>query len=303
MAPLVKVQGRNRVTPWVTQETKHLMEERNNMRQKAVESSLREDWDNYRALRNKCTAAVIRNRKDHWKEIYDKCQAENNVKGLYRQVKKQMGWKEAGPPTTLIKDGEIIRKPNQVANTQNNYYKQKLIDLESKLPRNMADPLATLRAAFVRWGPRANNVQSLVFQPVGIGHTVNLIKKLGVSSSAGHDGIESTTLKLVVDEIATPLNFIVNLSLSTSMFANKWKIWQGNSSAKGDRQRSKWPSFLQTCINVTSGQQDCGKDCTGATCKAHGEKQNVEQQSSRLQNEPQHHYGSRTAHGPISRSK
>ena len=228
----------------MTDETKQMMIERDKSRDTAVTSSLREDWQLYRTARNKCTAAVTRNRKDYWKDKFSKFQQENNVKGLYSQIKQQMGWKEAGPPNALLNAGNIVRKPQQIANVQNRYYKQKLIELEDKLPRNSDDPLKILKAAFTRWGRRSDNIQKLKIQPVGIEHTKKLIRKLGVSAAAGHEGIESTSLKLVTEEVAAPLNFIINLSTSTSTFANKWKLGRVIPLLKGsDKDRNEPSSY------------------------------------------------------------
>ena len=86
------------------------------------------------------------------------------------------------------------------------------------------DPLSVLNAAIGRWGDFYDRLNFLTFKPVSRDHTLNLLKKLGSSTAQGIDGIDANTLKLAANEIATPLNFIINMSLTTSTFANKWKI-------------------------------------------------------------------------------
>ena len=58
-----------------------------------------------------------------------------------------MGWKAAGPPSAFRVEGEIIRKPQQLAEIQNKFYKDKISELTRKLPIDLADPLEVLRAA------------------------------------------------------------------------------------------------------------------------------------------------------------
>ena len=60
MAPFKKSQVRNRVTPWVSETTTDLMKERNQARMRAAESNLPEDWMNFRLLRNRCSAKIIK---------------------------------------------------------------------------------------------------------------------------------------------------------------------------------------------------------------------------------------------------
>ena len=224
MAPFKKSQVRNRVTPWVAESTTDLMKERNQARIKAAESNLPEDWTNFRLLRNRCTAKIIKDKNKYMKDRYETFQAENDVKGLYRHLKSHMGWKHAGPPSALRLEGNIVRKPAEIADILNKFYKKKIDDLTSKLPRNNIDPLTTLKAALERWGPRTTNLSSLILQPVGREHTLKLIKKLGSSTAFGHDGLDSITLKIVAAEVALPVNYIINLSISTSTFPNKWKV-------------------------------------------------------------------------------
>ena len=71
---------------------------------------------------------------------------------------------------------------------------------------------------------KTKNVKKMKLQKVGVSHTKNLINKLGNSASFGLDKIDSISLKLISEEISVPLNFLVNLSLSKSTFANKWKM-------------------------------------------------------------------------------
>ena len=95
---------------------------------------------------------------------------------------------------------------------------------KKKLPATQCDPLKTLKSALLRWGEKSKNLKKMKIQTVGISHTKNLLRKLGNSTSYGLDGLDSISLKMVSDEIAAPLNFIVNLSIRKSTFANKWKV-------------------------------------------------------------------------------
>ena len=87
---------------------------------------------------------------------------------------------------------------------------------------------------------------------MGIGHTLNLINKLGNSTAHGNDGIDAIALKAVAEDIAAPLNYIINLSIQSATFANKWKIgkviplWKGKGKDKLEPSSYRPVSMLPT---------------------------------------------------------
>ena len=122
MAPIKKTQCRRKITPWVTDTTNKMMEERNSAREVAAASNRWEDWNSYRELRNKCTSNVRSDRTNHYKNIYESMEKKKYTKGIYKQLKRQMGQRESGPPTALRVENQIIRKPEMIANAQNDFY-------------------------------------------------------------------------------------------------------------------------------------------------------------------------------------
>ena len=177
MAPFHKVQVRNHFTPWVSEETKALMQSRDDARTKAVQSSQEEDWKSYRRLRNKCSTEVVRDRNKYNADRYESCENNNDVKGLYQHVKNQMGWKKSGPPSAFRLDNGIEKKPQMLANILSKHYQEKIKQLNDKLPAINEDPMHVLKAALVRWGEKTKEIKTFKIQPVAISHTLNLIKK------------------------------------------------------------------------------------------------------------------------------
>ena len=52
---------------------------------------------------------------------------------------------------------------------------------------------------------------------------ISLLKKLDVKKSTGPDGLSASFLKQVAEEIAVPLTYLYNKSLSTGSFPEGWK--------------------------------------------------------------------------------
>ena len=151
-----------------------------------------------------------------------------------------MGWKAASTPTALRLDDKIIRKPEEIANAQLEHFRNKIKKLTDKLQRVPDDPLNYLKRALERWGRRSEQIEEFVIQPVGRPVIRDLLSKMGVSKSFGHDGLDGQSMRLITDHIVTPLHHITNLSISTGVFANKWKVgrviplWKGKGKDKFD---------------------------------------------------------------------
>ena len=47
MAPIRKIQTRNKFSPWISEETKELLEDRRRLQEAAVQSQNEEDWNSY----------------------------------------------------------------------------------------------------------------------------------------------------------------------------------------------------------------------------------------------------------------
>ena len=88
-APMKKYQPRARNSKWISPNTKRIMNDRDQQRNKAVGSNLQEDWDNYKILRNLCNKNVKTDRNENLKKQYNKLHEENDTKGLYELTKKK----------------------------------------------------------------------------------------------------------------------------------------------------------------------------------------------------------------------
>ena len=48
----------------------------------------------------------------------NKMHENKDIKGMFQQAKKQMGWKTTGSPLAFLRDGKMIRSPKEIANIQ-----------------------------------------------------------------------------------------------------------------------------------------------------------------------------------------
>ena len=67
LAPIKTVQTRTRYTPWLSQPTKLLIEQRDQAQSRASSSKLEEDWKVFKSLRNQVTSK-LRVEKSNWQQ-------------------------------------------------------------------------------------------------------------------------------------------------------------------------------------------------------------------------------------------
>ena len=215
MAPMKTTQIRTRHAPWLSKQTVELMSERDQLQKAASESNSREDWNKFKASRNK-----INNRLKYEQISWEKARLEEcdgNPSQTWKNVKNILNWKTSGSPNQLFYQGRLISKPQELADAQNQYFIEKINKLREDLPAPVSDPLLTLRSLMQGRGC------SFSLHAVHPDEVEKVISNLSNSTSFGMDLIDTYTIKLVKAEILPAITHIVNLSISTKTFPDIWK--------------------------------------------------------------------------------
>ena len=215
MAPMKTFQVRTNYNPWLSQETKRMIDERDRLHKLAVDTQNTEKWADFKVLRNK-----INNRLKSEERVWQKIKlndCENNSKDLWKNVKKILSWKSSGSPNQLFVNGNLVTKPQDVASAQNEYFLDKIRTIRENLPPPVTDPLAKLSNLMI------GRTCSFSFSAVHPDSVDKIICDLGNSSSFGLDLIDTKVIKLIRPAIVPALTHIINLSLSTSKFPQFWK--------------------------------------------------------------------------------
>ena len=151
VAPMKSIQLRKHHRNWLDNEVKLLMKQRDSLRESARRSTSQQDWDNYKNFKKKVLKnAEKRKKTEYMNKMFDTFNENNYSKSLYSTAKDLMGWTSSGCPTSLIWEGNIVRKPVEIANYLQNYFNNKNseinVQFEEKWPRSM-------------WISRKSNVQ------------------------------------------------------------------------------------------------------------------------------------------------
>ena len=223
-APSKFIQSRKNHCNWVSGDMVNKMEDRDSARQAARISDSQEDWATYRRLRNNCSKELKNCKDEYFKKLFVAFKEAGDSKNTYRTAKKILGWTAPKRPSMLLENGIIHRKPEKIANILQKFYAKKVTDLMTALKSRGRDPLRLLAKSFESWDHNESD-RTFTFKKVTIVETLGFIKKLGNTTATGIDRIDSLSIKVAASELCGPISHIINTSLDSGEFANRWKIF------------------------------------------------------------------------------
>ena len=100
----------------------------------------------------------------------------------------------------------------------NQFFMDKVEQLQQRIPPVDIDPLATLRESM------SSRQCTMRLRPVHPEEVSKIIKDLKNSKSTGTDNIDTKIIKLIADDIVPAVTHIVNLSIRQKEFPNSWKM-------------------------------------------------------------------------------
>ena len=215
MAPIKKFQTRTNYAPWLNDDTKHLIAERNAAQQRASQTDNPEDWRAFRSLRNQVIGRSRVNKKKWEEQKLDP--KENSSTDIWKTVKGWLGWGTSGTPSQLFWEGRLVTSPRGLCTAMNKFFLDKIKRLRNSIPVQTSDPLQRMKEA------RRGRQSSFKLKPVEEETVLKHIKELKNSAATGVDYIDTRTVKLIAEQIAPVLTFIINLSIQSSIFPSIWK--------------------------------------------------------------------------------
>ena len=215
MAPVKSIQVRSKYAPWLSQNTKEKIKERDLAQQKAAETKNSDDWNYYKALRNSVNT-ILKTEKKQWQQ--SKLEQFGNDSGsVWKNIKSWLGWSKGGPPTKLMDNGNLCSKPKELVKIMNEYFVNKVKLLREKLPGNQGNSLDLVKK-FMK-----NRKSKFKIKPVHPDDVLKIITNLKATQSCGTDDIDSKVIKLVKHELTPVITHIINLSIHQKTFPSQWK--------------------------------------------------------------------------------
>ena len=119
----------------------------------------------------------------------------------------------------IEKNGNLIEDPLQLAHEFNKFFKEKIEKLAAGIRKDpKIDPLAPLRKKL------EGTKRTFKLKTVSAKHVLNILNQLKSKESYGDDGITSEILKIGSEVLYLPLTYIINTSIKTGKYQEKWKV-------------------------------------------------------------------------------
>ena len=225
-APWIIFQQRKFFTPWLTENTKKLMKERDQLKQKAKDLALRDHgrgvseeqrnvWNEFKKFRNK-----VNNLKKNEEKNYKSEKVSEDLDSpskVWRTAKNFMGWKTNGTPHQLEVNGKLVTKASTIAKLMNEFFIEK-VQLIRRGLRRVSEKLEECRR--IMMGKKC----SLKLSHVSVETVRKLLTNLKNSRSTSVDELDNYAVKLSADHIAAPLHHIITLSIMQNKFPTSWKF-------------------------------------------------------------------------------
>ena len=210
-APWIIFQQRKSFCPWITEDTKKLMGQRDQLKQRAKELAVRDQgyqvsdeqkavWAEYKQLRNR-----INNTKHNDEVRYKAEKVNENLESpskVWATAKTFMGWESFGTPNQLEVSNTIVTKPAIIAELLTNFFINKVITIRNGL-RKLPAWFETCKKVML--GKRC----SLDISHVSLFTVKKLLKSLKSSRSSSVDELDSFAVKVSAEYIARPMHYLV----------------------------------------------------------------------------------------------
>ena len=223
-APWILFQLRKNYSPWLTDETKDLMRQRDSWKAQAkqlrasspdlVTEDQEKAWGEYKRIRN-----LINNRKGSEENEFKRRKIQesiNDTAKVWKISKTFMKWKSTGTPTQLEENGRLVTSAKLIAQVMNNFFIEKIRSIRQSMAMvaiNMAPCKQVMQ----------NKKCKLSFSHISVSKVSKLLNSLSNSKCTATDNLDNFSVKTAAPVIAAPLHHIITLSTMQHRFPSKWK--------------------------------------------------------------------------------
>ena len=219
-APLQVIQNRVNYIPYISNEIKEAMKERDMLKVIAANTGGVEDFDKYKNERNKVTYMLRNAKKDYFDEKFSDEKASSS--DIWKTAYTVLGSFRSTFPSQIMISGKLISKPIQLATGMNEFFIQKISDLKSAEGHN--NNLEEANDVLKNFLSSKEVPQGgFKLREITAEEMNKLIKGLRGKKSCGLDWICGFSLKIAAPTLAEELRFLTNLSIKKSRFPSDWK--------------------------------------------------------------------------------
>lgn len=216
-APLMMYRVKNNFAPWLDEETKSLMSDRDAAKAQAEASGSMRDWNCYLELKRDVCEINRDKKKEYFQQRLK--EADQDVQSVWDTLNGFMGRNGICPVATIESEGRVIRDAADVAAYLNHYYVEEMRELRSG---SAASEGASSSCSLIRERIMKNQHYSFSFTAVAVDRVREALASLP-DAPAGLDHLDGKLLKAAAQHISAPVCHILNTSLLGGVFPSPWK--------------------------------------------------------------------------------
>ena len=218
-APVKIFQTRKNYSPWLSEEIKEIMKERNKLKIESITSDDPNILKRFKELRNKVKTKLSSAESAYYRKKFD--ESDGDVKKVWKTAYQFLGKSEDLAPKQMILDGAIISSPEKLSEAFNKVFLNKVKKLREEISK---EKIINPEERLENWlRKRAEPLPEFEIRTITKSELRKYVKRMKGNRSSGIDMIDSFSLKLAATHIEDILLHIINLSISKSKYPSPWK--------------------------------------------------------------------------------
>ena len=199
--------------PWLNPGLKKSMFERDKLKKIACRLKTNESWSSYKSAKNQVNEAIKLAKSSYYNAYF----AANcgNIKNSWKGINLIMAKTPQLTKINTLKIGDVsYSSPREISDVLNNHFSNVGPSLASEIPPvsiDFSDYINPVSYAFT-------------LTETSIDTVLKLINSLPLNKACGLDGISCRLLKEAAPIVAPSLTHIINLSITTGIFPDEWKL-------------------------------------------------------------------------------
>ena len=222
-APIRTIKIKKKCAPYISEETKMKINERRSLQTRIMFSNDPEEKRKFNKINKEIKNDIKHEKKKYFEENLS---TENDSSKMWRTIKNLLGTTKNLSPESIIHPNsegipEIITNPAKLSEIFNKFFINKITKLRRKsrtIPKE--DPVLRLKRWLLK---RPEPPPPFELKEVNHASLRRSLKRMKGRKVSGIDDIDSYSIKLAAPLMEDTLLHLVNTSIRTKCFAEKWK--------------------------------------------------------------------------------
>ena len=201
---------------WMTPEVNKIVNNKNNLYKKWLQTKTLQDQVRYKISRNNCNTVIKKAKEDYYNKLFD--EKTNTVKAIWKNLNSMLGRQNNCRKSLISKvviNEQEVHNAKDICNEFNQYFSNVGNVLNSMLP-----PTSTSFTSFCN----VSVLNSIFIEPVSESEIIDIIDSFDTSKVCNDTCINGKLLKECKLSFVYPLKYIYNLSLETGIVPTDFKI-------------------------------------------------------------------------------